>query len=133
MIEPVIATPCSLVHRGSSGYERIAIGSRTHAGVEAPRNDIAQSIVNQDVQHHVGIRTVEAAKPRRNDLPGSHAERINAQRPARLPGNRAGLGHRFGHLPKQGGDAAVQLIAGRRWRHAARGAVQQPCVKPGFE
>ena len=37
-----------------------------NAGIESARDDVAQAIVDHDIEHHVGVRPVKAAEPRRD-------------------------------------------------------------------
>jgi len=39
-----------------------------NAGIESTRDDVAQAIVDHDIEHHLGVRPVKAAQPRRDDL-----------------------------------------------------------------
>lgn len=41
--------------------------------------DIAQSVVDFDVPCHLRGSAMKSAQPRRNDLPGCHAQRMDAQ------------------------------------------------------
>ena len=46
-----------------------------NAGVEPSGDDVAQAIVDDDVEHHVRVRAMKAAEPRRDELFRRHAQR----------------------------------------------------------
>ena len=51
-----------------------------NAGVETAGYDVAQSIIDYDVEHDIRMGTMIPAEPRCDKLPGCHTWRVDAQR-----------------------------------------------------
>lgn len=104
-----------------------------YGGVEAASDDVAQTIVDHDIEHDLRVHPIKATDSRCNDFLRRHAHGVNAQC-SRGPARR---GHRVGdgsvHLRDHRGDSLVKARSGCRRRNAARSAIEQPHAEATFE
>jgi hypothetical protein len=51
-----------------------------NAGVETTSDNVAQSIINHEIEHYIRVLTMKATEPRSDELLRGHARGIYAQR-----------------------------------------------------
>ena len=104
-----------------------------NAGVETAGYDVAQSVIDYDVEHDIRMGTMKPAEPRCDELLGRHPWRVDTQRSSRPTSCRCGLRYGGVHLPRHRRNAVIKASARGRWRHAARGAIEQTHAEACFE
>lgn len=103
------------------------------AGIAARLQQLDKTIVDDDLQPDLRILRQERRHDARQHQPGRRQRHIQPQ-PARRPVTET-VGHVQRRLDRvqRGRQLLQQALPGRRGRHAARGAVQQPQAQPGFQ
>ena len=122
-----------MVGREANGIISFSSRSPRDAGaIKAPAT-ISLRASSITYQARVGISTVKAAQPRRNQLFSCHAKRVHAEHPATRPLLPSFPRPRRPSREHHRRDRVVEARACCSWRNAAHCSVQQANAKTCFE
>ncbi len=107
--------------------------AETDSGVVALRDDVGETVIDDELDLDVGIARQQRSQSRPQDGFGGMLARGDAERAGRLVAQRAERRQLALDLLQPRPDVAQQPFAGLGRRHAARGPGQQPQPEPLLE